>query len=135
MQASLPPPALSETPTWPVGACPEELLLVPFHISSLATCCDYCENSKLLCQMLQHWKVVHFHFSVQLVILFRTKLIRHKWFSINLILPIVFRLFSSNPYILVCFDALSLHQPFKQSLKYCNSDYLYIISMSTLLLH
>lgn len=48
------------------------------------------------------------------------------------------RLFSSNAYILVSFDVLnclSLHEPFKQSLKYYNSDYLYIISMSTFLLH
>lgn len=86
-----PPPTCGETLTWPVGTCPEEVLLVSFSISFLATYSSHCENSKLLCQMLQHWKVVYFHFSMQLVTLFRTKLIRHKWFSINLILPILFQ--------------------------------------------
>lgn len=40
------PPALSETPTWPVGAHPEEALLALFHISFLATYSGHCENSK-----------------------------------------------------------------------------------------
>lgn len=83
---------------------------------------------------VQHWKVVHFHFSVEPVILFRTKLIRHKWFSINLILPIVYQVIQVLIYCSVLMFLIAFLY-INHSLKYYNSYYLYIISMSTFLLH